>query len=336
MENLKVKVICLTPVRNNGNILDRFLSAASLWADYIIVCDQMSTDNSREIAHRFPKVILIDNPTEEYNESVRQKLLIEEARKIVGPRLLITLDADEIFTPNVFTSSEWQSVLSAKPGTIIKFQWANLGPDLKTMWLGYHFPWGYMDDGYRHEEEKKIHNGRIPIPSNHDVIYIQQVKVIHFQFTDWPLMESKHRFYQCFETLNFPSKSAVDIFRQYHHMLAIPKSQIVPIPNEWILEYSHLGIDILTVNFETKNWFDGQTLKLIEKNGAKVFKKLNIWDVNWVEIAELWNKTNLKIYKDPRNIVDKFIQSWLLKTQTKLDKRRYRRTDRLIKYIFKY
>jgi hypothetical protein len=316
--------------------MDRCLKSASLWADVIIVCDQMSTDGTREIASKYPKVRLIDNPTVEYSESHRQKLLINEARKIEGQRLLITLDADEIFTPNVLTSPEWQTILGSKPGTIFKFQWANFAPGLRNMWLGYHFPWGYMDDGCDQNESKVMHNGRIPIPPSHDIIELNQIKVIHFQFVDWAKMQSKHRYYQCLETITYPGKSAVDIFRSYHHMLAVTKEQMIAIPDEWFKDYERLGIDISSVYCETMNWFEEQGLKMIEQNGAARFRKLNIWDIDWAEKAKQWGRSDFSIYKDPRSRMDKYIQSWLLKTQAKLHLRKYRRIDRLIKLVFKY
>ena len=36
--------VVMTPVRNEAWVLKAFLEATSLWADYIIVADQMSTD----------------------------------------------------------------------------------------------------------------------------------------------------------------------------------------------------------------------------------------------------------------------------------------------------
>lgn len=336
MNNLNINVICLIPTRNNASLIGRCLQSASLWADCIIVCDQMSTDGTRDIAQQFPKVRLIDNDTVEYNESVRQKLLITEARKIQGKRLLITLDADEIFTPNVLTSSEWHTILTTKPGTILKFQWANFSPDLKTMWLGYHFPWGYMDDGFEHNESKTIHSGRIPIPEDHDIIEINDIKVIHFQFTDWEKMQSKHRYYQCFELIQTPNKNAVDLFRQYHHMLAIPKELIIPIPQKWVDEYMIFDIDILKVEYEKYNWFEEQVVEFIEKYGANKFRKINIWDVNWIEIAKKYGKINTIKFKDPRSLKDKLIQKWMFHTQNKLDHLSYRRIDRLIRNIIKY
>ena len=191
--DVKPKIICLTPVRNEAWILDRFLKATSLWADHIIIADQTSTDGSREIALKYPKVILIDNNSQDYNESVRHKLVINEARKIDGKRLLVTIDADEVFTPNIFDSAEWNTIINAKEGTLFKFQWANICPNLNEMWLEAFYPWAFMDNNFEYSG-KLIHGPRIPIPTNTDTIIINQIKVIHFQYTDWNRMESKQRY----------------------------------------------------------------------------------------------------------------------------------------------
>ena len=42
-------LVVLTPVRNEAWVLHAFLKATSLWADHIIIADQMSTDGSRDI-----------------------------------------------------------------------------------------------------------------------------------------------------------------------------------------------------------------------------------------------------------------------------------------------
>lgn len=337
---MKPNIICLTAVRNNIVFLQKFLSSTSLWADYIIICDQMSTDGSRELVKKFEKVILIDNKTKEWNEIERQRLLINEARKIEGQSLLITLDVDEIFTPNFLSSAEWETMLNSRPGTIIKFQWANFRPDLKTMWLGYHFPWGYMDDGvgyYDYEiSEKSIHCGRIPLPDNHEILVMNQIKVIHFQYVDWNKMKSKHRWYQCYEAINFPNTSKLDLFRKYHHMEVISKDELEPIPFEWINDYNKLGIDITSVLIEANNWFEEQVVDLIEKHGNNAFRKLNIWDINWVEKSNIWGKTDIQKYKDPRTKVNKLIHKWLYKTQGKQNKLKYRVIDKLIKTFFDY
>jgi hypothetical protein len=334
---IKPTIICLTPVRNEAWILERFLQATSLWADYIIIADQMSSDGSREIARKYPKVILVDNNTEEFNEPERQRLLISEARKIEGPRLLITLDADEMFTPNVLTSSEWQVVLNAELGTVFKFQWANITPDLNHFWYGHYFPWGYMDDGYEHNYNNKLHNYRIPFPADAKSFEIKEIKVIHFQFTDWNRMLCKHRWYQCLEVINYPDKSAIDIYRQYHHMDEIDKIDIFIIPTEWINDYKSFGINILQINKEEKIWYDEQTLKLFDSYGIEKFKKIDIWDVNWDKKKRLWNFDNSFMVQNPQSLKNKVLILWLKFSQNKIDKKIFRRLDRVItKLVNKY
>jgi len=296
----------------------------------------MSTDGSREIARKYPKVILVDNNSIEYDEPERQKLLINEARKIEGPRLLITLDADEMFTPNILHSEEWKNMLQSKPGTIFKFQWANIAPDLKHFWYGYYFPWGYMDDGYEHNYNNKLHNYRIPFPVDATTVEIREIKVIHYQFTDWNIMLSKHRWYQCLEVINYPEKSAVDIYRQYHHMDIINRNEHVLIPNDWVLNYEKLGIELLNIRKENKIWYDEQTLKLFCEYGQKKFHKIDIWDVNWSEISKQWGSQNLISVENPQTIKDALLLSWLRKTQNKLNRKFFRRMDRIIKNVLKF
>jgi hypothetical protein len=109
----KPLLICLTPIKDEAWILERFLKCASVWADHIIIADQGSKDESKEIACRFPKVTLVENNSKTYNERERQELLIREARKISGPRILMTLDADEFLTADFLTSPEWETILQA-------------------------------------------------------------------------------------------------------------------------------------------------------------------------------------------------------------------------------
>jgi glycosyltransferase involved in cell wall biosynthesis len=314
----KPTIICLTPVKNEAWILDRFLKCASLWADKIIIADQNSSDGSREIAISYPKVTLIDNLSSSFNEPERQKILIEEARKIPGKRILIALDADEALTANFMDSSEWKTLLDAPTGTVFKFQWANLRPDLQTYWsISYYLPLGFMDDGSEHVGSS-IHSTRIPFPNKAPSILLQNIKVLHYQYTDWERMQSKHRWYQCWERLNNSHRSAIDIYRQYHHMDVIPPSEIKPVSPEWFDTYTRQGIDMTSTRRDGSYWWDGQVLDFFEKYGTEKFKLAAIWDVNWEQIAEaLERDTTATSYADPRNRLDKIIHKWLKKTQPK-------------------
>lgn len=310
-------IICLTPVKNEAWLLERFLKCSSLWADYIIIADQNSDDGSREIAKSFEKVILIENNSLEYSESERQKLLIEAARKISGPRLLIALDADEFLTANFMESPEWLTILNAPIGTILRFQWVNVRPDMVTYWTPpIEFSWGFLDDGSQHVGTK-IHSPRIPIPQNSTSIILRDIKVLHYQYTDWERMKSKHRWYQCWERINNPNQRAIDIYRQYHHMFDIPAEEIHVIPNEWRSGYEAKGIDMTSIYQPGKFRWDAEVVELIIQHGPLLFKREAIWDVDWLVLS---GKTSSKLLEDPRSDLDKYIHRWLEKTQSSQDR----------------
>lgn len=307
-------VICLTPVKNEAWILGKFLECASLWADHIIIADQSSDDGSREIASGFEKVTLLDNPHPNYDEQQRQKLLLEAARKLPSPRLLIALDADEFLTPNIASSSEWQSVLNAPKGTVIKLPCAQIKPDMKHYWGAPDGAIGYMDDGYRHSGNL-IHSPRVPLPANAPDIKLKEIFVMHYQYVDWERMRSKHRWYQCWERIHNPNRSAIDIFRQYYHMFGVKDRELERIPDWWFDGYKVCGIDIRNIRKEKLYRWDQEILKIIETHGAKLFKKEAIWDVNWEETAHHYGYKNTLQFRDPRSLFEKIVHTLLLKTQ---------------------
>lgn len=307
----KPKVICLTPVKNEAWILEKFLMAASLWADHIVVADQFSDDDSRKIAAKFPKVILVENPSKEFNEPERQKLLIDAARKIEGPKLLITLDADEFLTANFHESKEWEFILGVPPGTIIRFELVNLRPGCAKYWSpDNYFPWGFMDDGSEHVGEV-IHSTRIPMPSNAMMVDLSEIKVLHFQYVDWARMESKHRWYQCWERLNRPERSAYEIYKQYHHMYEIKEADLKAVKGQWFDYYQSCGIDIKAVKEEGIYWWDRQVLEYFQRYSTGKFRKLDIWGADWRRLADHFHVKTIPSLGDPRNILDKAIHAWL-------------------------
>jgi hypothetical protein len=296
-------IICLTPVKNEAWILEKFLKCASLWADYIVIADQMSTDGSREIAMNNPNVILIDNTSIEFNEPERQKLLLNAARKIPHngqKKLFIALDADEFLTANFHESEEWAAILKSPIGTVFNFSLINIKPDFKEYWRRDYFSWGFMDDETTTHEGSLIHSTRIPIPQNSTKFICHDIKVLHYQYTDWQRMQSKHRWYQCFEVINRPHLHSITIFRIYHHMYAIDKKELHKLPNEWFDFYETKGINMRSINKEKVYHWDKQVALYFEKYGTKQFALINIWQ----------NPTGK--FPDPRNIPQKLLHRYLL------------------------
>lgn len=272
----KVKLICLTPVKNEAWILDDFLASASLWADHIIIADQMSKDGSREIAKKYEKVILVDNMSTEFNEPERQKLLIGEARKISGSKILIALDADEFVAGSCIGNGELEKLKNLKKGTVINFSWPFISSGFKYYWRGdsKEMPFGFVDDGSPHLG-KKIHSNRIPVPNNGNEVFSSGIEIMHFQFTDWKRMESKHHWYQCYERKNFPKKSIVKIFRLYSHMYRVGNNEKQDLGNEWFNIYNANGIDLKKNRSQDKYYWDDLTLKMFNEN-PELYKNIDL------------------------------------------------------------
>jgi len=311
----KPLVICLTPVKNEAWILDRFLKCASLWADHIIIADQGSDDGSREIALRYPKVILIENDSLVFNEPERQKLLISAARCIKGQKILIALDADEMLSANFMSSLEWETVAQSAPGTIITFNWVNIRDDFTYWTCNADRPFGFCDDGSEHSGPL-IHSPRIPMPVHASFLKLKDIKVLHYQYSDWERMKSKHRWYQCWERINHPERRPIDIFRQYHHMYAVPKKEIQSVPLHWLHDYEAEGIDMTNIGQNSWYRWDKDVLELFAEHGVEKFSKEAIWDVDWNAIKEkVGLDIQLSSIDDPRNWIDRLIHKWLLKSQ---------------------
>jgi glycosyltransferase involved in cell wall biosynthesis len=317
-----VTLICVTPVKNEAWILDRFLRCASQWADHIVIADQGSEDGSREIARQFPKVTLVENPSPVYDEGKRQRLLLEAARQIPvnGRRVIIALDADELLSCAWQDSPEWGRVLAAVPGTVIRFRWVNILPGFTRSWIpAEDIPFGFVDDGSSHVGAA-IHSSRLPTPVGAPVLALSDIKVLHFQYVDWQRMKAKQRWYQCWEAVKYPRKRAVQIYRQYHRMDARPRREIFDFRVVWIARYEQMGIDLRDFRSEGPSRWDLGVLSMVLERGPQYFRKIAIWDIDWNLVSRSGDAGHPgRPVNDPRNKFDRWVHRWLGATQSRAD-----------------
>jgi len=311
---MKPVLICVTPVRNEAWILDRFLRCAALWADHIILVDQSSTDASLAIATRHAKARVVHNPGKEWDERSRQELLLASAREIPGPRILIALDADEMLSANFADTPEWQTMLSTPPGTELYMERGDLYPFCQDIGI-FHSPWqfGFVDDGRTHNGIF-IHGPRLPHDEFGPKLFLADIKVLHYQYTDWARMKSKHRRYEVIETLHDPSRGAISIYRQYHHMDP-PNPWRGPIPREWLDRYVRSGIDMTSTNIDGTYGTDREVLDYMATHGARRFSRQAIWDVDWAALAKVHGFDRPERFADPRTKFEKRVHAWLAVSQ---------------------
>jgi hypothetical protein len=192
---------------------------------------------------------------------------------------------------------------------------------------------GYVDDGYKHSGNL-IHSPRIPLPANAPETNLKEIFLMHYQYVDWERMRSKHRWYQCWERMNYPERSAIDIFRQYHHMFGIKDKESKEIPAWWLDGYSTYGIDMRNVSKERYYWWDQEILKIMANYETKPFRREYIWDVHWDVMACQYGYENPARFHDPRSLFEKMVHGWLLRTQRYKDTIAIKLLNKVLKQIF--
>lgn len=281
----KTKIIVITPVKNESWILDRFLTVSSIFADHIIISDQYSTDNSRDICKKYPKVCLIENKSKAFNEDGRQLQLIETARNLCpnDKRILLALDADEILAANAIDTSDWQKMLNAKEGTVLFFEKPTFlnGTETVIRYKGDGWPLGYVDDGVIHQPSK-IHSSRIPTPVSAQNISLKEIKILHYGLARIDALYSKLRFYTCLECI-MNTKSLNRRRISYPQQLDFSREGDYKesLNYEWIKGWEAIGIDMTTLNKSNFYWYDEEVLGFFKQYGCKKFYKEDIWYFNW-------------------------------------------------------
>jgi hypothetical protein len=279
-----MKIIVLTPIRNEEWIIDKFLKICSLFADHILIADQNSTDKSVEIALQYDKVTLITNDSSDFNEADRQELLITTARVLFGnDNFLLALDADEIITSNSLYAQDWKKIKGAARGTVFLFDKptplfnSNLAFTYKEG-----FPLGFVDDGSQHCPSE-IHSVRIPIPKNAKIIFIENIAFLHLCFKRENVQFSKNRYYCVLEkTLGKGNLRT----RRFYYCFATPEDYINSgkssvIDEKWYSVYNEMGINLKEFDEEPYYYMDFEVLKLFSKYGTKFFYKEPIWYFDW-------------------------------------------------------
>jgi hypothetical protein len=298
-----LKIIILTPIKNEDWILNEFLIATSVFADHIIILDQNSTDDSLNILKKFKKVIVIENTNQKFNEAERQHILIEKARELYPQdKVLIALDADEIISADCINSHEWNIIKTATKGTVLKFFKPNLylNPKQYIEPQGSYWPLGFVDDFTTPHQPNLIHSTRIPTTKNSPTLILKEIKFLHLAYLRPNAQRAKLRFYSVTEK---ELKNNPWYLRRRRYCLKkdfLSLDNLQQTPNKW-LNYENLNIHISNIKDSTIQWHDKEVLLKILKNPFWYFWLDDIWYMNWNDIKKHFKiQSNKKIIPPPR------------------------------------
>ncbi len=300
----KPKLIVITPVRNEAWVLESFLTHCSSWADHIIVADQHSTDGSREIALRFPKVTLIDNPTDEWVENVCRARLLEEAQYIPGDKIIFALDCDEFLSDGFQQTAGWKRIMESEPNEIFYFRWLNLYGDMShgqiegtgAEWAAHYAPDVDIVSEYRERERHAVHCQRVPCLEGDRCRYtlIEDILFVHLGSLNRYRMRNKLDFYQVVNFDKNPQKSnPISLYRAYTDILQF-KAPRLDSPVRITTADGHDITSHVRIAEPGQHYVEEMST-ILRREGFKKFRWLCIWDNSYLCAAGIAYKPPFQI-----------------------------------------
>jgi GTP:adenosylcobinamide-phosphate guanylyltransferase len=313
-----MKIIVITPILNEAWILPFVLKNFSSFADHIIIADQNSTDESREVCKKFEKVKVINNPYKGYTNEVRF-MLLDEARKIEGEgNLIVQLDADEFIHPSFINEiKDFTNKNAEKKSVAFSSEWLQMYNSDTThrvdgVWKNNYKAFAFIDYREIDYDRNYITNEHINrIPDIKKIIRLH-TPILHVQYLAQKRCEIKQAVYMCTE------RSQGINPRKTNNRYSITKF-LKNIPVEKLEEKFYAGI--LFPGKESYNTYDEDKLKIIlslfKVHGSLFFEPLEIWHID--ELKKIFTEENKR---PPEKI--KVFPKWIISLNNLRNKIKYK------------
>jgi glycosyltransferase involved in cell wall biosynthesis len=281
-----MKIIALVPVRNEAWVLEHSLTCWSGFCDVVIVNDQQSTDATREICRRFPKVVLLEStPADTIGRLPRQarRRLLDAARNYDGHNLLWCTDADELVPPSLARMFFTQHAEELTPGRAIECRVYNLWDSL-TRYRDDLSPYGprwkavaFADDrvvDFPRGDVPPLHEPRIPVDTHATAFQARTLPVLHLQWSMWNRNQLKQAWYRCIDFMD-ERMTAAQVNAFYSITLREWYVRTEAIPEAWL---SDVTMPDAAVDRQP-SWHEAEILGWFDARGVEFFEPLEIWHV---------------------------------------------------------
>jgi hypothetical protein len=285
-----MKLIGLTPLRNEAAFAAMTVRASLRWCDEVIALDHASTDDTREILEQIAaetgRLTILREPNPEWAEMEHRQKLLSVAR-LRGATHCAIIDGDEILSGNLL---EWirEQVERLQSGQLLQIPMRNMWRSL-DQYRSDPSPFGCMAlttvafaisdalswrnaNGYPHHHRE---------PYGHTLAYrcypIQLPGgVMHLQFSHWRRLVAKQVLYRMSEAVRFPERNLADIERMYSLSTDESTLETTPAPSEWWEPYSDIrplyrGAEPI--------WQEDACRALMSKHGPETFTGLRLMGV---------------------------------------------------------
>ncbi len=288
-----MKLISVTPVRNEDWVVGLSLRALLKWVDEAVVLVHCCTDNTQvileEIDEEHPgrvRILVEKDPT--WREMAHRQRLLEEARKR-GATHIATVDADEVLTANLLPVIRSQ-IEMLSPSRILHVPlpclWGCIDRyrDDNTVWGiqtqrrvtvavadAPHLHW-CARNGYDHHQRHP--NG---------AMFGREMPVgvgglMHLQMANRRRLRAKHALYKIEERVRWPGKPVGQIDHMYSQALDERGCGTSAVPDSWWAGYGDL-VKYLDLDQTREPWQEPECRRLVAEYGREKFAGLDLFGV---------------------------------------------------------
>lgn len=278
-----MKLIALTPVRNDAWSLAASARAVLKWCDALIVCQNGEPDPATTAAiPDDPRVTRLHHPSPNWDEADIRLEMLEAGRRMGGTHFAL-VDADEILTGNLV----WYIRNMAEeldPGECLRLPWLHLWRSLDRF-RDDDSPFGrqaatsviFRDDPaltYRHlADGYQIH---MRAPRGVELVEAKgrDAGLMHMQHITWGRVVAKQAMYRMVEHLRWGgTRSVEEINRRYRPATDETGLVLADVPREWWAGNEDIR-ELIDVGAEP--WQETEVRRLIEQHGRERFAGLDL------------------------------------------------------------
>jgi hypothetical protein len=284
-------IIGIIPNKNDGWILEANLKIFSKVCDKIIIGLDNSTDDSVSIIEKFSNAFVVENSNSDLvvNKPNRRQALLEKAREFDKNPVIIAIDADEIFSEEIFYKKNMDIIknLDFENTVHVKFRELWFSPYLyrseqQSCWSGRLMPCIWKDDGSNYPLSN-WHEARVPINKK---IKIIDLDLVHFARVQPIKYWSRIRYYIA-RDIYINKKNPIKTNFLYSITHSEKDMILSPIKKEWFPSFDNEFIFNLQKKDNYINWYNDEILQYLLNDKNFSLKLADIWDFNWVQYYEI-------------------------------------------------
>ncbi|MBT5492203.1 hypothetical protein HOK00_08255 [bacterium] len=308
------KIIVYIPVKNDAWCIEKSIKHAVLWADEVIVADECSIDGSIKIYKELDKkynnlTIIYNRPKFDFTTSEPRNYMLEQVRKFDGNNLIFEIHADEIMSAEILKPKIKNKLINDMPvGAALMLPWITLWKhplfyrDDRSVWSNNRCWFAFRDDRKAQFTSAYFHGPRAPDRFLNNIVNIDYLKVLHYQFVNMDIERSKQALYQIFEKNHYPDKNIEYINKTYACAFDERDIKVSRIDENHIKPWIKKGINIdEEYSSYAYNWRDSEVLKNFLREGVEKYMGLNIWYIDWEDKRK--KAINLGIDNIPKEII---------------------------------